>query len=200
MQSTLNQPDAAAWTQLAPLLDDALNELGETDRTVLVLRYFENKSAREIAVTLRMEENAAQKRVARALEKLRTFLKHGVTLTAAILPARWRRIPFRPRRWAGEICDSRCVAKGAAASSLTLTLVKGALKIMAWTKIKTAIVAGGNCVARGGNNHCYCQNNFRTQEMIHGGSSVPIPSFEQHTASSQNCFNSIFTIGKNGPA
>ena len=45
MQSNLNQPtDANAetdpWTQLAPLLDDALAELGETDRTALVLRYF----------------------------------------------------------------------------------------------------------------------------------------------------------------
>jgi RNA polymerase sigma factor (sigma-70 family) len=64
MQSTLNQPNADVWTQLAPLLDEAMNELGETDRTPLVPRYFENKSAREIAAALRMEENAAQKRVA----------------------------------------------------------------------------------------------------------------------------------------
>ena len=86
MQSTLNQPDADAWTRLAPLLDDAMNELGETDRTVLVLRYFENKTAHEIATALRMEENAAQKRVARALEKLRArFVKRGVTLTATVI-------------------------------------------------------------------------------------------------------------------
>ncbi len=86
MQSTLNQPDADAWTRLAPLLDDAMNELGETDRTALVLRYFENKTAREIAAALRMEENAAQKRVARALEKLRArFVKRGVTLTATAI-------------------------------------------------------------------------------------------------------------------
>jgi hypothetical protein len=81
-----SKPDADAWTQLAPLLDDAMNELGETDRTALVLRYFENKSAREIAAGLQMEENAAQKRVARALEKLRArFVKHGVTLTATVI-------------------------------------------------------------------------------------------------------------------
>jgi RNA polymerase sigma factor (sigma-70 family) len=86
MQSTLNQPDNDAWAQLAPLLDDAMAELGETDRTALVLRYFENKTAREIAVALRMEENAAQKRVARALEKLRArFVKRGVTLTAMVI-------------------------------------------------------------------------------------------------------------------
>jgi RNA polymerase sigma factor (sigma-70 family) len=86
MQSILNQPDADAWAQLAPLLDDALAELGETDRTALVLRFFENKTAREIAGALRMEESAAQKRVARALEKLRAlFVKRGVTLTATVI-------------------------------------------------------------------------------------------------------------------
>ena len=86
MQSTLNQPDADAWAQLTPLLDDALAELGETDRTALVLRFFENKTAREIAGALRMEESAAQKRVARALEKLRAlFVKRGVTLTATVI-------------------------------------------------------------------------------------------------------------------
>jgi len=86
MQSTLSQPDTDAWAQLAPLLDDALAELGETDRTALVLRFFENKTAREIARALRMEEAAAQKRVVRALEKLRArFVKRGVTLTAAVI-------------------------------------------------------------------------------------------------------------------
>jgi RNA polymerase sigma factor (sigma-70 family) len=96
MESTLNQTDndpsrpgeatAEAWAQLAPLLDDALNDLGETDRAALVLRYFENKSAGEIAAALRMKEAAAQKRVTRALEKLRAkFVKRGVTLTATAI-------------------------------------------------------------------------------------------------------------------
>ena len=87
MQSILNEPDTnAAWTQLAPLLDDAMAELGETDRIALVLRFFENKTAREIAGALRMEEAAAQKRVERALEKLRArFVKRGVALTATAI-------------------------------------------------------------------------------------------------------------------
>jgi RNA polymerase sigma factor (sigma-70 family) len=84
--SRQSETAADVWTQLAPLLDDALAELGETDRTALVLRFFENKTAREIAGALRMEEAAAQKRVARALEKLRAiFVKRGVTLTATVI-------------------------------------------------------------------------------------------------------------------
>src|ERR1051326_8198554 len=50
MQSTLNQPDVDTWAQVAPLLDDAMAQLGETDRAALVLRYFENKTMGEIAV------------------------------------------------------------------------------------------------------------------------------------------------------
>jgi uncharacterized protein (TIGR03435 family) len=42
------------------------------------------------------------------------------------------------------------IAKGAAASSSTLTLIKGALKIMAWTKMKTAIVVGVAILLAGG--------------------------------------------------
>jgi len=84
--SRRSETEADAWAQLAPLLDDAMAELGEIDRTALVLRFFENKTAREIAGALRMEESAAQKRVARALEKLRAlFVKRGVTLTATVI-------------------------------------------------------------------------------------------------------------------
>jgi RNA polymerase sigma factor (sigma-70 family) len=142
MQSTLNQTDNETWAQLAPLLDDAMAELGETDRTALVLRYFENKSAREIAVALRMEENAAQKRVARALEKLRArFVKRGVTLTATAIAGTVtaNSVQAAPVAFVKTI-SAIAVTKGAAATTSTFTLVKGASKIMAWAKMKTTVV------------------------------------------------------------
>jgi len=143
MQSTLNQPDDDAWAQLAPLLDDALNELGETDRAALVLRYFENKTAREIATTLRMEENAAQKRVARALDKLRArFVKRGVTLAATVIAGAVAANSVQAAPMGLAVTVTTATAKGAAVGGSTLTIIKGALKIMAWTKIKTTVVAG----------------------------------------------------------
>lgn len=143
MQSTLNQPDTDAWAQLAPLLDDALAELGETDRAALVLRYFENKTAREIAGALRMEEGAAQKRVARALEKLRArFVKHGVALTSTIIAGAVSANSVQAAPVGLAVTVTAAAAKGAAVGSSTLTLIKGALKIMAWTKAKTAVIAG----------------------------------------------------------
>ena len=61
MQSTLNEPDSNVWQQsalqIAPLLDEAMGKLGETDRNAVVLRYFENKTAQAAGVALKRNEN-----------------------------------------------------------------------------------------------------------------------------------------------
>src|ERR1019366_10705676 len=75
---------AADWTHIEPLLDEAMQALEESDRTAVLLRYFENKSAREMAQTLGTTEDAAQRRVSRAVERLRQFFdKRGVTIGAS---------------------------------------------------------------------------------------------------------------------
>jgi RNA polymerase sigma factor (sigma-70 family) len=86
MQSLANESSHADWNQLEPLLDEAMSSLGETDRAVLALRYFENKTAAEIGQSLKLNEEAAKKRSARALEKLRKFFsKRGVALSAGAI-------------------------------------------------------------------------------------------------------------------
>ena len=61
-----NETDPA-WAEFAPVLDDAMARLRADDRNALVLRYFQNKTLKEVASTLGLEERAAQKRVQRAL-------------------------------------------------------------------------------------------------------------------------------------
>jgi RNA polymerase sigma factor (sigma-70 family) len=74
------------WLETAPLLDEALDRLPEADRDVLVLRFFERKDFRAVGAALGVSDDTAQKRVARALEKLRTWLgRRGVTSTAGAL-------------------------------------------------------------------------------------------------------------------
>ncbi len=143
MQSTMDKSQENAWAQLAPLLDNAMNQLGETDRAVLVLKFFQNKSAREIADALRIKEDAAQKRIARAVEKLRAyFLKRGLNSSPAAIAGAISAHSIQAAP-AALIKTTTVVAlaNGAAASTSTLTLTKGALKVMAWTNAKTAIVA-----------------------------------------------------------
>ncbi len=75
---------AADWTHIEPLLDEAMHALDETDRAAVLLRYFENKSLREVGAALGTSDDAAQKRVSRAVERLREFLaKRGVTVGAS---------------------------------------------------------------------------------------------------------------------
>src|SRR5580765_4940463 len=69
----------AAWEEIAPLLDEGLADLRESDRDALILRYFENKSIKEVGEALRLRERAAQKRILRSLDKLHSFfLQRGV--------------------------------------------------------------------------------------------------------------------------
>jgi RNA polymerase sigma factor (sigma-70 family) len=78
--------DDAHWQRLAPVLDDALNHLETLDRNAIVLRYLQGRDLRSVGRAIGLSDDAAQKRVGRALEKLRGFLAHrGVTLSAAML-------------------------------------------------------------------------------------------------------------------
>jgi uncharacterized protein (TIGR03435 family) len=152
MQTTLNEPAPETWPQIAPLLDDALERLGEKDRNAIVLRFFENKNLREVGAALGASEDAAKMRVNRALEKLRKFFtKRGVSSTTAILAGEIsaHSVQVAPVALAKSV-TAVALAKGAATSTSTLTLVKGALKIMAWTKAKTAIVAGAGILLAAG--------------------------------------------------
>lgn len=140
MQTLLNESEADFWLQIAPLLDEAMGDLSELDRSVLILRFFENKTAREIGAVLHLDEAAAQKRVTRALEKLRRyFSSRGIASTTAVLAGvvSANAVQAAPAALAVSVV---AVAKGSTAAASTLALVKGVLNVMAWTKAKTVIV------------------------------------------------------------
>src|SRR5437867_6124215 len=83
-----SDPSESTWRHVQPVIDDAMHELGETDRAAVVLRFFEERPLREVGLALGLNENAARMRVDRALDKLRGLLaKRGVTSTASGLSA-----------------------------------------------------------------------------------------------------------------
>ena len=142
--SSLNEAEAESWTHIAPLLDGALERLGQKDHDALVLRFFENKNFAEVGAALGASEDAAKMRVNRALEKLRKFFtKRGVDSTTAIIAGAIsaNSVSAAPMGLAKAV-TAIAIAKGTTASISTLTLIKGALKIMAWTQMKTAVVVG----------------------------------------------------------
>lgn len=84
-----NLPESANdlnWSGLAPVLDHVIDELSETDRRAVLLRFVDRRSFSDMAAALRISEDAARMRVDRALEKLRGLLaRHGIKSTGAAL-------------------------------------------------------------------------------------------------------------------
>ena len=144
VQSILNESTTIPWERLAPLLDEAMSSLGDADRNAIALRFFENKKAGEIAEAMKLNEEAAKKRIGRALEKLRKFfLKRGVDSTAAPIgeTISANSVQVAPLALA-KIVTGVAVSKGAAASASTLALIKGTSNALTWATAKTAIVVG----------------------------------------------------------
>ncbi len=74
------------WTDALPHLDVALDHLGESDRTLLLLHFFEGRSFPRIAESLGKSTAAVQKQSQRALEKLAGLLRgKGVALSLSVI-------------------------------------------------------------------------------------------------------------------
>ncbi len=138
----------ALWERMSPLLDEALANLGQTDRQALLLRFFEDRTLADVGRALGTGEDSARMRVNRALEKLRKFfLRRGVVSTTAFIAGALAADSARAAS-AGtgaalaKSVTAVAVAKGATASEATLMSLKGGLKLMAWTKAKMAVLTG----------------------------------------------------------
>ncbi len=129
----------ANLAQVAPILDEAINQLGAKDRTAVLLRYFEQLDFRAVGEALGTNDEAARKRVTRALEKLHSLLQHrGVSLSAAALGTALaaEAVTAAPASLAASIATT-ALASAAAATGTALTL----LKLMATTKLQLGIVS-----------------------------------------------------------
>jgi RNA polymerase sigma factor (sigma-70 family) len=168
MQSTLNEPDSDAWQHIAPLLDEALNCLGTKEHDAVVLRFFEGKELKEVGAAMGTTEDGARMRVNRGLDNLRKFFtKKGATLSVATIAGAVsaHSVQAAPVGLAKSV-TALAVAKGAAASGSVLTLVKGALKIMAWKNTQTAVVSIGLLLAVGGGT-LIVMNSLASQPAAH---------------------------------
>jgi len=136
---TTMKPDDSLLSRIAPVLDDAFLELGAADREALLLRYFGNKSLREVGAALGVREDAAQKRVAKALGALTDRLRRrgyhiaGVAATAlALEQASTAAVPT------GLALAATKAALGAGAAASLGSLTVPLTKIMTLTKLQTA--------------------------------------------------------------
>lgn len=130
--------------ELSPVLDELLLELRAKDREVLLLRYVSNKSLREVAEALGIREDAAQKRVSKAMNAItesfrrRGFQVAGVTaLATALQGATALAVP------AGLAAATTKAAVGAGTATSLGVFTTTTVKIMSLTKAQTL----GVCIA-----------------------------------------------------
>jgi hypothetical protein len=133
---------SVAWEQLRPLLDQSVGQLKEADRDAIVLRFFEGKSHEEIGKILGLSENSANKRIERALDKLREyFSRRGVTASSALLATAMSEnsVQAAPVGLAKNVSITALAAAGAGTTGASLLF---SLLMSTKTKIALALVIG----------------------------------------------------------
>ncbi len=143
---TAMQTPSSDWAQLAPVLDEAMEILDPADRAAVLLRYFENKSLREVGQAMGTSEDAAQKRVSRAVERLRELVgRNGVAIGAsgliAILSA--NAVQAAPVSLAATVISTATLAGAAMpATTAVATAQTIAMTTLQKTIVTVALVAG----------------------------------------------------------
>ena len=148
MQDLFAAPPDAEWERLRPVLDAAMDELAESDRTAVLLRFFENRPFAQIGTVFQVSEDAARMRVDRALGRLCAQLaKRGISSTAVALSMALasHTVGAAPAGLAAAVTGTALAAAAGAGA--------GAGSVIAWAKfftmtnmkigiVSTIIVAG----------------------------------------------------------
>ncbi len=152
----------ADWAEIEPLLNQSLAKLKAADRDCLLLRFFQDLSFAEVGEILGVSEEAARKRVTRALEKMRhCFTKEEVYLPSAALAGL---LTAHAAQTAPAACQTAVTqltgsvvaghASAALAGSYAYQLTEGVLKAMKIAKLKMltgslAVIVVGGAVSYG---------------------------------------------------
>ena len=146
----LTDPDATAalWREVEPHLEPALESLPATDRAALLLRFHQQASHAQVAATLHLSEEAAKKRVNRALEKLRRFFaRKGVMLTLTVLGGLLTANAAHAAPVGLAVTATATALGGTMTATKSVLLAKGTLHMMLVSKLKTAALVTTACIA-----------------------------------------------------
>jgi RNA polymerase sigma factor (sigma-70 family) len=130
--------------ELLPHLDDALSRLSARDRDAIVLRFLEEKSIAEVSIATGIGEEAAKKRVARALDKLRgSFARRGVTLSVGGLAAILAKTPLHaaPISLTTKLAAGALAAGSGGGAAAAIPIAKATMRMMIWIKLQIAGLA-----------------------------------------------------------
>ena len=148
MEHPAPTPETAPdWEHLRPVLDEAMSELSEPDYDALVMRFFKNQDLRSVGLALGLSDDAAQKRVARALDKLREQMSRrgiGTTTAALSIAISANAVQVAPAGLAATLS-----ATALAGTTLATTATATATKAIAMTTLQKTLIAATLAVAVG---------------------------------------------------
>jgi len=124
------------WQAVAPLLDELVGCLNPSDRRAVLLRFYQGKSMAQVGEALDVSEDAAKKRVAKAVKRLRELLDgRGIKVPAdalgvALLDHTTHAAPAK--------LAATCATPASSAPRTALSIANGAITMMAMAKMKLA--------------------------------------------------------------
>ena len=138
-QLATNAETAPEWDRLRPVLDEAMADLNDEDREALLLRFFKKHDPHAVGAALGVSDDTAQKRVSRALEKLRQQLaRREITSPATALSAviMANAVQAAPAGLAATISSTAILTGTTLSSTVTAT------KAIAMTTLQKTLITG----------------------------------------------------------
>jgi len=151
MNELLSQPVSESnWSEVRPILDEVMQELGGRDREAVLLRFFEGCSFAEVGRKLAVGEDAARMRTTRALEKLGAlFARRGITSSAAVLAAMLANEASvaAPMGLVAAVAGAALTsASGPTAGALTFLQLMSTTKVLLGAAVIAGLLAGSHSV------------------------------------------------------
>jgi RNA polymerase sigma factor (sigma-70 family) len=134
---------------LEPLLNDAINSLPKSDRTCVIMSYLQQKTHRQVAAVMGLSEEAARKRVSRAIERMREFLvSRGAAAPVAVIGSSLAKQTMVSAQFMESTLNVAMLSQSTVQSGSAITIAKGVSKMFFAMKMKVA--AAGAVLLFGG--------------------------------------------------
>jgi len=146
--TTTPEDNEAVWERLEPHLDQVVAALSEPERAAILMRFYEKKPLLEVGRRLGISEDAAKKRVSRAVDKLRALLvRRGVAVSGTMLVAvlTEKTVQAAPAALGAGVLTG--AAAGVSASAVLPRLARETLSAWRWATAKSALGVGTASVA-----------------------------------------------------
>jgi RNA polymerase sigma factor (sigma-70 family) len=127
--------ESIEWRDVTPQLDESVASLKQADREAIVRRFYRDQSLSDIGQAMGVSEEAAKKRVSRAVEKLRKALaRRGVRNISAVAIASGLNVAIAENAPAQVLQSVSGVAGNASVAASQIAT--GAMKMMFYAKLK----------------------------------------------------------------